>query len=89
MTTEKKQEIVHHLNQAQGDNLLVTSIRNFVNNINSKRDNDYLGLIKEIKEDIIDNAKVMLGLFGETSYQYFKTFQLPTDFAPVTSEGIE
>lgn len=84
MTQETKQEIKQHLAVAKGDSVLATSLRRC-----SSMPESYKANIVSIKQMINDNAPVMLDILGVDGFQYFKKFQLPTDFAPVESEGVE
>jgi hypothetical protein len=85
-----KKQIKQHLYNAKGNSIMAESMVSYaVNIIDNVSDNDVYDLIKSIKSDIETNAPVMLDILGVDGFKYFKNFQLPTDFAPVESEGAE
>jgi hypothetical protein len=88
MTTETKQQIIHELLKVDSESVWGVVITNFIDGNNNKSDSDYNNLMKELKEAMSDNPKVMKDILGE-SFDYVKEFQLPTAFSPREDEGIE
>lgn len=75
MTLEKKQEIVHNLLQVPDNSLMGTFIKNFIDNLQGKSDEDLKRLVDEIKDNIPKNPELMQSVLGET-YDYFNQLSI-------------
>jgi hypothetical protein len=88
MTTETKQQIINELLKVDSESVWGVVITNFIDGNNNKSNSDYNNLMKELKEAMADNPKVMKEILGE-AFNYVKEFKLPTTFAPTEDEGLE
>jgi hypothetical protein len=88
MNNTEKQELISQLLKANPKTFFGSIIHNFINDINNKSDNDLMKLVSELKDANADSSEVTKDIL-QGGYEYIINFQMPTDFAPIDSEGVE
>lgn len=88
MTIDQKQELVKELLKVNNDTMWGAAIKNFIDSISTKQSEDYIKLVADLKQQNKDSPILMKSILGY-AYDYIISYQLPTDFAPFESEGIE
>jgi hypothetical protein len=75
MNLELKQQIIHHLLQVPDTTIWGVSIKNFINHLQLKTDDDLKKLVKEVQSQIRDGPILMETILGN-SYQFFYTINI-------------
>ncbi len=75
MNIELKQQIIHQLLQVPDTTMWGVAIKNFINHLQLKTDDDLKQLVKEVQAQIRDGPILMKTILGE-SYTFFQSINI-------------